>query len=79
MRDALDSALQQSEAPVALAARARLLVQGMMAAYRVDPQLHHVLCQEVPKIGELQKVYGFEQHLARSAAATCSRSASASA
>jgi AcrR family transcriptional regulator len=64
MRAAIDGALQQSEAPALLEQRARLLVQGMMAAYRVDPQLHHVLCQEVPKIGELQKVYGFEQHLA---------------
>jgi AcrR family transcriptional regulator len=63
MRDALDGTLTQ-DPPVALAARAELLVRGMMAAYRVDPQLHHVLCQEVPKIGELQKVYGFEQHLA---------------
>jgi AcrR family transcriptional regulator len=63
MRAALDGALLESP-PAALAERARLLVQGMMAAYRVDPQLHHVLCQEVPKIGELQKVYGFEQHLA---------------
>jgi AcrR family transcriptional regulator len=63
MRSALDAALP-SEQPDTLPQRARLLVQGMMAAYRVDPQLHHVLCQEVPKIGELQKVYGFEQHLA---------------
>ncbi len=63
MRGALDGALL-ADPPAALPQRARLLVQGMMAAYRVDPQLHHVLCQEVPKIGELQKVYGFEQHLA---------------
>jgi hypothetical protein len=63
MRAALDDALHQ-ELPTGLPQRARLLVQGMMAAYRVDPQLHHVLCQEVPKIGELQKVYSFEQHLA---------------
>jgi hypothetical protein len=35
-----------------------------MAAYTVEPELHHVLCQEVPKVGELQRVYGFEQHLA---------------
>ena len=63
MRAVLDSSLRQDPPPM-LSDRARLLVQGMMAAYRVDPQLHHVLCQEVPKIGELQKVYGFEQHLA---------------
>ena len=63
MRATLDQALV-GEAPASLADRARRLVRGMMAAYRVDTQLHHVLCQEVPKIGELQKVYGFEQHLA---------------
>jgi AcrR family transcriptional regulator len=63
MRAALDGSLE-ADPPAGLPQRARLLVQGMMAAYRVDPQLHHVLCQEVPKIGELQKVYGFEQHLA---------------
>jgi hypothetical protein len=36
----------------------------VITAYRVDPQLDHVLCQEVPKVGELQRVYGFEQYLA---------------
>jgi AcrR family transcriptional regulator len=63
MREVLDRALA-GDPPANLAERARRLVRGMMGAYRVDPQLHHVLCQEVPKIGELQKVYGFEQHLA---------------
>jgi AcrR family transcriptional regulator len=63
MRTALDATLSL-DPPAALGERAQLLVRGMMAAYRVDPQLHHVLCQEVPKVGELQKVYGFEQHLA---------------
>lgn len=52
------------ETPNDLASRARVLVRGMMAAYTVDAELHHVLCQEVPKVGELQRVYGFEQHLA---------------
>jgi AcrR family transcriptional regulator len=63
MRDALSVSLSAAS-PAELAGRARTLVLGMLSAYRVDPQLHHVLCQEVPKIGELQKVYGFEQHLA---------------
>ena len=69
MRDALDQALALGQpvafgGPGSLEARARMVVRGMMAAYRIDPQLHHVLCQEVPKVGELKKVYGFEQHLA---------------
>jgi len=63
MRDALDQALALGSSG-SLTDRARLVVRGMIAAYRVDPQLHHVLCQEVPKVGELKKVYGFEQHLA---------------
>src|SRR5689334_10513065 len=58
MRDALDLALASGSSG-SLTDRARLVVRGMIAAYRVDPQLHHVLCQEVPKVGELQKVYGF--------------------
>jgi AcrR family transcriptional regulator len=47
-----------------LETRAKQLVRGVITAYRVDPQLDHVLCQEVPKVGELQRVYGFEQYLA---------------
>jgi len=47
-----------------LEARAKQLVRGVITAYRVDPQLDHVLCQEVPKVGELTRVYGFEQYLA---------------
>jgi AcrR family transcriptional regulator len=65
--DRMEAALTQSLAgPTAptLEARARQLVRGVIVAYRVDAQLDHVLCQEVPKVGELQKVYGFEQHLA---------------
>jgi AcrR family transcriptional regulator len=63
MEAALTQSLAQS-APEKLGDRARLLVRGMTAAYRVNPQLHHVLCQEVPKVGELRKIYDFEQRLA---------------
>lgn len=41
----------------------RSLVNGLIAAYRWEPRLHHVLCQEVPKVGELRRVYEFEQRL----------------
>lgn len=54
----------QDVAPTSLALSARVLVEGLVAAYRVDPGLHHVLCQEVPKIGELRRVYEFEAQLA---------------
>ncbi|MFI5307229.1 MAG: TetR/AcrR family transcriptional regulator [Polyangiales bacterium] len=63
MRESLSLSLRE-DLPVSLQDRARMLVRGMIAAYRVSPQLHHVLCQEVPKVGELTRVYGFEQHLA---------------
>lgn len=42
---------------------AETLVSALIAAYRVDPKLHHVLCQEVPKIGDLRRIYEFEQSL----------------
>jgi AcrR family transcriptional regulator len=58
------AAMTGTASPVTLDVRAKQLVRGVITAYRVDPQLDHVLCQEVPKVGELQRVYGFEQYLA---------------
>jgi hypothetical protein len=63
MQVALSQSLAGPGSP-SLEARARQLVRGVITAYRVDAQLDHVLCQEVPKVGELQRVYGFEQYLA---------------
>jgi AcrR family transcriptional regulator len=51
-------------APEDLRRSAESLVDALIAAYRVDPKLHHVLCQEVPKIGDLRRIYEFEQTLA---------------
>ncbi len=64
MRARLAAALE-NERPETLEQRARVLVEALLLAYRVDPRLDHVLCQEVPKVGELEKVYGFEQQLAQ--------------
>lgn len=50
--------------PAGLPHNARVMVEGLIKAYRVDPRLHHILCQEVPKVGELRKVYEFEEKLA---------------
>ena len=50
-------------APGDLRHSAEVLVSALIAAYRVDPKLHHVLCQEVPKIGDLRRIYEFEQSL----------------
>jgi AcrR family transcriptional regulator len=65
MQTALSQSLSSSSGNGStLEARAKQLVRGVITAYRVDPQLDHVLCQEVPKVGELQRVYGFEQYFA---------------
>ncbi|HEX4352026.1 MAG TPA: TetR/AcrR family transcriptional regulator [Polyangiales bacterium] len=50
-------------APEDLRRSAENLVDALIAAYRVDPKLHHVLCQEVPKIGDLRRIYEFEESL----------------
>src|SRR4051812_1488777 len=50
--------------PAELPDNARAMVDALIAAYRLDPKLHHVLCQEVPKIGELKRIYDFEEKLA---------------
>jgi AcrR family transcriptional regulator len=51
-------------APEDMRRSAETLVDALIAAYRIDPKLHHVLCQEVPKIGDLRRIYEFEQTLA---------------
>lgn len=66
MTDALSGVLTAAK-PNGLPETARVVVQGLIAAYRVDARLHQVLCQEVPKVGELRKVYRFEEQLARAA------------
>lgn len=53
-----------SSAPTDLPTTARRMVEALIAAYRINPRLHHVLCQEVPKIGELKRIYDFEDKLA---------------
>jgi len=42
----------------------QMTVEGLIDAYRVDHRLYHVLCEEVPKIGSLTKVYDFERQVA---------------
>ena len=63
MTRVLSHALEDAN-PGSLPDNARVMVEGLVTAYRVDPRLHHVLCQEVPKIGELRKIYEFEERLA---------------
>ena len=64
MLEAVTRILDTDTEPSDLHASADTLVRALIAAYRVDPKLHHVLCQEVPKIGDLRRIYEFEQTLA---------------
>jgi AcrR family transcriptional regulator len=64
MMDVVTRMLDENSAPSDLRHSADVLVCALIAAYRVDPKLHHVLCQEVPKIGDLKRIYDFEQTLA---------------
>jgi AcrR family transcriptional regulator len=64
MMEVVTRMLDEHTAPSDLRQSADVLVRALIAAYRVDPKLHHVLCQEVPKIGDLKRIYDFEQSLA---------------
>jgi AcrR family transcriptional regulator len=64
MMEVVTSKLDDRTAPSDLSHSAETLVNALIAAYRIDPKLHHVLCQEVPKIGDLRRIYEFEQSLA---------------
>jgi AcrR family transcriptional regulator len=64
MMEAVTRILDTDHEPSDLHASADTLVRALISAYRVDPKLHHVLCQEVPKIGDLRRIYEFEQTLA---------------
>jgi AcrR family transcriptional regulator len=64
MMEAVTRILDNNAEPSDLRRSADNLVLALIAAYRVDPRLHHVLCQEVPKIGDLRRIYEFEQTLA---------------
>jgi len=64
MMEVVTRILGHNSEPSDLRNSADVLVTALIAAYRVDPKLHHVLCQEVPKIGDLRRIYEFEQILA---------------
>ena len=65
MYSALTDAISKGHAAATLPEMTRIVVTGLIAAYRVNPKLHEVLCQEVPKVGELRNVYRFEEQLAQ--------------
>jgi AcrR family transcriptional regulator len=62
MKEALHKALGTGPS-AGLSEGARRVARALIAAYRVDPALHTVLCEEVPRVGELEDVYAFERWL----------------
>jgi AcrR family transcriptional regulator len=50
-----------STMPVEVAVRA--MIQAMFDAHAVDPRLHKVLIEQVPRIGKLEKVVGVEREV----------------
>jgi AcrR family transcriptional regulator len=44
-----------------LATAARELVKVMIEAHRIDPKLHRVLAEQIPRVGRLENVAAFER------------------
>jgi AcrR family transcriptional regulator len=47
-----------------LAVGVRTMIDAMFAAHAVDPKLHKVLIEQVPRIGRLEQVVGVEREVA---------------
>jgi AcrR family transcriptional regulator len=54
----LGKAAELANAPVRIAARE--VIRAMIAAHRIDPELHRVLVEQVPRLGRLQRIEEFE-------------------
>jgi hypothetical protein len=50
-----------SAAPLDVAVRT--MIESMFAAHAVDPRLHKVLIEQVPRIGKLERVVGVEREV----------------
>ncbi len=48
-----------------LPAAVRRMVTYMLDAHAVDPALHHVLNEQVPRVGRLHKLHELEEHMRR--------------
>jgi AcrR family transcriptional regulator len=40
---------------------ARTLIEGLIAAHRVDPDLHRVFVEELPRVGSFERIHQLEQ------------------
>ncbi len=56
LRRAMIPALEQP-----LAEAARTLIEGLIAAHRVDPDLHRVFVEELPRIATFARIHELEQ------------------
>jgi AcrR family transcriptional regulator len=56
LRSATVSALEQP-----LEEAARTLIQGLIAAHRVDPDLHRVFAEELPRVGSFERIHALEK------------------
>ena len=63
MKETVQRVLGSSET-AGLSEAARRVARALIAAYRVHPALHAVLCEEVPRVGGLEDVQAFERWLA---------------
>jgi AcrR family transcriptional regulator len=52
LADTMDQPLQQA---------ARMLVAAAVKAHRVDPRLHRVLAEQIPRVGKLENVETFSR------------------
>jgi AcrR family transcriptional regulator len=53
-------ALELAEAPIEVAIRD--VIRVMIEAHRIDPRLHQVLVEQVPRLGRLQRIEQLESH-----------------
>jgi AcrR family transcriptional regulator len=52
----------QEVAELPLERAARAMVERMLCAHAVDPDLHKVLIEQVPRVGRLERVHELEEH-----------------
>lgn len=64
--DAMSAALEAEMAMVAeapLAVAVRRMVTLMLQAHAIEPELHRVLNEQVPRVGRLHRVHEVEEHM----------------
>jgi AcrR family transcriptional regulator len=66
-RDLLAEMASVAQAPLAVAVRR--MVELMLRAHAVDPRLHKVLVEQVPRVGRLERVHELEDTMTRVARA----------